>query len=155
MKECPSCKTVNEPNSSQCDCGYSFEPRASSVSFVAPQPLRSSNLPKILAYGFVIVCVVSMIRVYVGSPLGFRIVFKSSPSFTDTFVNLDDLMGMPNFAFSAQHPAVKRQLQEMGVIETDEQFERRIKDKIDRDFREGMRKTEEEQKRIMREMYGR
>ena len=96
-----------------------------------------------------------MIRVYVGSPLGFRIVFKSSPSFTDTFVNLDDLMGMPNFAFSAQHPAVKRQLQEMGVIETDEQFERRIKDKIDRDFREGMRKTEEEQKRIMREMYGR
>ena len=93
-----------------------------------------------------------MVCIYVGSPLGFRVVFKSSPSFTDTWVNLDDLIGMPNMFFAAQHPAVKRQLQEMGVIETDEQMERRIRQKIESEMDTARQKAEEEHKRLMQSL---
>ncbi|MCK5451680.1 MAG: hypothetical protein KAI70_07940 [Candidatus Omnitrophica bacterium] len=63
----------------------------------------------------------SLFRVYIGGSLGFKVVGKDYFSFKDTFVNLSDLDGMPREAFASKHPAVKKQLERMKIIRTDEQ----------------------------------
>ena len=83
-------------------------------------------------------------RVYYGGDFGFKIVAKNSYSFTDTIVNLDDLIGQPRIVVATQHAAVKRQLEEMGFIETDEQIQERVEQEIEAKQKEMMREYENE-----------
>ena len=43
---------------------------------------------------------------------------------------MDDIIGMPRFAVASQHPQVKRQLEDMGMVETDEQAKERFIDDV-------------------------
>jgi len=63
---------------------------------------------------------------------------------------MDDLSAMPRFAMAAQHPAVKRQLEEMGVIETDEQVRTRLTKVIENKNRRGDAKDSGATAMIMR-----
>lgn len=81
-------------------------------------------------------------RVYYGGGIGFKVVPKNSYSFTDTIVNLDDLFVMPRIAVASQHPAVKRQLEEMGVIKTDEEMEAEVRRKIMKDYENEIRRIQ-------------
>ena len=80
------------------------------------------------------------IRIYYGGGVGFKVVPKNSYSYVDTIVNLDNIFGMPRIIVAAQHPAVKKQLEEMGILETDE----RIKQRIQSEFKEKIRQHLEE-----------
>jgi len=79
------------------------------------------------------------IRIYYGGEIGMRVVLKASFSFKDTIVNLDDIFGQPRIVVATQHPAVKKQLEEMGIIETDDQG-----------FDRTMEKLQNETERLMR-----
>lgn len=99
----------------------------------------------------------SLIRVYHGGGIGLQVVLKDSPSFTDTVVNLDDIFGMPRIAVAAQHPAVKRQLEAMGLVKTDKAIEAETKERIQREMSEAMEKARrdvEEQAARMRRILG-
>ena len=88
------------------------------------------------------------VRVYTGGSIGFKITTKNSFSFTDTFINLDDILGKPNFVFSSEHPAVKKQLQEMGVIETDEQMRKRIEADLETQQAKAMEDYQQQMKKL-------
>lgn len=84
----------------------------------------------------VIVILTASFRVYYGGNIGLKIVIKKSFSFKDNIVNLDDIFGQPRIAVAINHPAVKQQLEDMGIIETDE----KVKEKI---YQEQMRRIYE------------
>lgn len=89
-------------------------------------------------------------RIYYGGGIGFKIVAKNSYSFKDTIVNLDDLLGQPRIVVALQHPAVKRQLEEMGIIETDEQIKAKVEQEIEAKQKEAMREYENKMREIQR-----
>ena len=95
----------------------------------------------VILIGLLLVIIAGFFRVYYGGGIGIRVVSKHSFSFKDTIVNLDDIIGQPRIVVAARHPAVKRQLEEMGIIQTDKQIEQRIRKEI-----------EEETKRLRREL---
>ncbi len=92
---------------------------------------RSTNIRLLIIVGIGVFLLCGFGRIYTGGGIGFKVMGKQSFSFKDTFVNLDDLMGMPRIAVAAQHPSVKRQLEDMGIIESDEEVERKIRKKIE------------------------
>lgn len=91
-------------------------------------------------------------RVYTGQPIGFKIIEKNSFSFTDTVVNLDDILGMPRIAVATQHPAVKRQMEEMGWTETDEVAQEKMEQKIKEKMAEAMQDSERQAKEMMQRL---
>jgi len=91
-------------------------------------------------------------RVYYGGDIGFRVVAKHSISFTDSVVNLDNLLGRPRIVVASEHPAVKRQLEEMGIIESDQQVQRRAMKDVEENSKRMMRDIENETRRIQREL---
>ncbi|MAH48849.1 hypothetical protein CMI37_23685 [Candidatus Pacearchaeota archaeon] len=75
----------------------------------------------LIIFAVVAMLLAGFLRVYHGGGLGFHIVAKDSFSFSDTIVNLDNILGQPRLVVMLRHPDVVRQLEEMGIIETLEQ----------------------------------
>lgn len=92
-----------------------------------------------------LLALLSMSRFYYGGGIGFRIMAKDSPAFHDTFVNLDEIFGMPRIAVAAQHPAVKRQLEGMGIVRTDDEAHEDTRRKVQQEIEKSM---EEARKRL-------
>jgi hypothetical protein len=90
-------------------------------------------------------------RVYYGAGVGTRVVEKDSFSFKDTIVNLDDLLGQPRIVVATGHPAVKRQLEQMGIIETDRQVQNRVRREISEEAMRIQNQMIEDAKRIRNE----
>jgi len=106
----------------------------------------------LILLGILVVVAVGFIRVYYGGEIGMRIVAKDSFSFKDTIVNLDDLLGQPRIVVATQHPAVKKQLERMGIVETDEQVQERVRREIEEESKRMMQDIEKETKRLQREL---
>jgi len=98
-------------------------PQGPSVPPEKPAGIAAYKKPLIIA-GIVLLMLLFG-RVYYGEGV-FRVTFKLAPGFTDTFVNLSEIMNMPRLAVAIKHPEVKRQLEQMGAIETDEQAQERF-----------------------------
>lgn len=88
---------------------------------------------RLVVYGVGLVLICGLFRVYYGGGIGVKVVWKESFSFQDTIVNVDDIVGMPRIVVATKHPQVKRQLEDMGIVETEEQAKKRMWDEIDRD----------------------
>ena len=125
-RTCPYCNQIINPAAFQCRfCGERLTPRDSSISWLLPAAVMLSCIAAILFCG--------LFRIYSGTPIPFiQIAPKESFSFTDTFVNLDSIFGQPRIVVAEQHPAVKRQLEEMGLVETDEVAERQATEEFNR-----------------------
>ena len=68
------------------------------------------------------------VHVIGGSNLdSWRIVRKGSFGYSETFINIDKVTGMPWVFAKSKYPIGCKVLQEKGHIETDEAFDRRIK----------------------------
>ncbi len=76
----------------------------------------------------VIVAGLGFVHVITGSNLASsRIVRKGTFAYSETFINIDKITGMPWVFAKSKYPIGCRVLQEKGHIETDEAFQRRIK----------------------------
>lgn len=158
--ECKECKKEISDKATSCPhCGIALEtPEKEYESELMKayedqkvEKKESNKWTKIIILAVFIFIAYGTLRVYTGGGLGFKITTKDSFSFTDTFVNLDDVLGKPNFVFSSEHPAVKKQLQKMGVIETDEQMQERIEADIKAKQEEMMKDIESQQAKAMAE----
>jgi len=89
--------------------------------------------------GAVVIILVLLLRVYYGGGVGLRIVFKGGPAFKDTVVNVDDMRVIPRIALASNHPAVKRQLEKMGIFEDDALARERIKGEMTKDLKKLLR----------------
>ncbi len=72
--------------------------------------------------------------------LPFHIAFKDLFGYSETFINIDKITGMPWIAAKSKYPIGCKVLQEKGYIELDEQFEKRVK----REFEEDLKKAQAE-----------
>ena len=72
----------------------------------------------ILAVG--LAATLGLLRIYHGSTIGTRIVAKGGFSFKDTIVNVDRILTLPRTELALKHPAIERQLEEMGVLTPEE-----------------------------------
>lgn len=109
------------------------------------------SISGLILIGITFCIFIGFLRIYYGGNIGLRIIAKQSFSFKDTIVNLDDLLGQPRIVIASQHPAVKRQLEDMGIIETDEQVQERIRIEIERETQKVMQEYKREIERIQRQ----
>ena len=72
--------------------------------------------------------------------LPFHIILKNSFGYSETFINIDKITGMPSIVAKSKYPIGCKILQKYGYIESDEQFEGRAK----REFEEDLKKTQAE-----------
>ena len=87
----------------------------------------------------VAVIAVASLRVYYGSEIGLRIVFKNGPALKDTVVNVDDMRIIPRITLASNHPAVKRQLEKMGIFENDAKIKEQIRNMMKKDLKQLLR----------------
>jgi len=98
---------------------------------------RSRYLVIIVA--IVAIVAIASLRIYYGSGIKLRIVFKNGPAFKDTVVNVDDMRVMPRITLASNHPAVKRQLEKMGIFENDAKVKERIRGTLKKDLKQLLR----------------
>jgi len=99
--------------------------------------MKKNQLTIIIAV--VVIVLVWGFRVYYGEGVGFRVVLKNGPAFKDTVVNVDDMRVMPRITLASNHPAVKRQLEEMGIFEADAAAKKRISGEMPKDLKKQFR----------------
>ena len=129
--------------------------RTPGVELPEPRTAENKAMPRrttVIIAAVLLAIIGGFLRIYYGGGIGIRIVAKHSFSFKDTIVNLDNLFGQPRIVIATKHPAVKRQLEEMGIIETDEQVEEQVRREIEEESKQMMREIEEETKRLQREL---
>jgi hypothetical protein len=159
---CEECGKEISNKALQCpNCGIilNAEVKIESQKNEAEQKNMNPNKIMIIVLLLVFFFSIGSLRIYTGGDIGFKLTSKESFSFTDTFVNLDDVFGKPRFLFANEHPAVKKQLEEMGILETDEQVQEKIEAEmrikqveILRDTEEQLAKTTKEYERQMRQL---
>jgi hypothetical protein len=82
----------------------------------------------------------------VSSSMGTKLVPKVHFTFSETFVSLDAITGMPFLQAKTQWPLAVKALQKEGLLESDDAF----KSRIEQGVQEDMRKAQEDIERQMR-----
>ena len=149
---CEECgKEISDKASACPHCGVPIQ------NEVKPEEIskNSSNNKWAIAIflAMVILIAFGMLRIYTGGGIGLKVTTKASFSFTDTFINMDDdVFGKPRMLFANEHPAVKKQLEEMGILETDEQVQDRVEAEMKVKQDEIMRDMEMQQAKMMHQI---
>jgi hypothetical protein len=78
---------------------------------------------------------------------GTRVIPKVHFTLAETFVSLDAITGMPFIAARTKYPLTVKALQREGMLETDEQFERRVRQETEAEMEQARRRAEEEWRR--------
>jgi len=82
----------------------------------------------VLIAAAVVIVGLGFVHVISGSNLpSHRVILKDSFGYSETFINIDKITGMPWVFAKAKYPIGCKVLQDKGHIETDEEFEQRIK----------------------------
>lgn len=82
----------------------------------------------------------AFVHVIYGGSVGFDIAKKDFPGFKDTFINVNEICGMPWIAATSEHPVAVRVLQREGYIESE--FERA--ERINREAQENIKRFQEQ-----------
>ncbi|UCE49898.1 MAG: hypothetical protein JSW47_07035 [Phycisphaerales bacterium] len=118
-ERCPSCGAPTAARRAKQQIRQQMKRREKWVKLCAAVLLVAATVV-IIGLGFV--------HVISGSNLpSRRIVRKGSFGYSETFINIDKITGMPWVFAKSKYPIGCKVLQEKGHIESDEVFERRIK----------------------------
>ena len=128
--------------SAKLDSAISEMPALSGTPAAKGDAAGKLILAIVLCAGFLLV-VFGRIHIITGRYLDMpRIVLKESFGFSETFVNMDAILAMPQLAAISRYPLSVRVLQRERLIESNDEFQERAR-----------RDTEKELDRIMRSSY--
>jgi len=96
---------------------------------------------------FIVVLSLSFVHIITGGYVGFAIVPKNTIGFKDTFINVDEITGMPWIVATSKYPIAVKILQQEGIIESDEARERRLHSEM----MESMERSKKEFEMLMNE----
>ncbi len=137
--QCKECKKQVSEEAEKCPhCGA---PGEKYKIFKEKKWYKKTSVTLFVA-SILIVIGIGFVHIITGSNLDlpFHIVLKDSFGYSETFVNIDKITGMPCMAAKSKYPIGCKVLGNNGYIESDEQFDRRVK----REFEEDMKKTQSE-----------
>ena len=117
-------RLINSPNSIpdlspvNPSCPHCGAPQNTSV----PGSPKRKQWTLLLTIPLLLAVVVGSVHFVTGSSVGFHVVRRESFSFSEFFVNVDSITGMPWVAARSRFPLGCRVLQREGVIESNEGF---------------------------------
>lgn len=113
---------------------------------VSPPKAPSSITPWVISFAILVGAFLGNVHLITGSEIeGFRLVRKGSFGFSETFINVDMITGMPWLAAQTRFPIGCRILQREEIIESEANMKSRTQ-------REILNKFEESQREILRLM---
>ncbi len=80
---------------------------------------------------------------------GAKMLPKASFGYAETFVNTDEIIGVPMFVAMAQHPLGVKALVRAGYLESPEQVQRRVQEEFKNEMDKAMAKSQEDFRRLM------
>lgn len=99
---------------------------------------KKKNLIALAVFGlFAIVFGMARFHVITGGSLDFpRVVMKDSIGFKETFINVDEITGMPWVSAMSRYPIGVRVLQRENIIESNEERKQRHKEEFDKEMKD-------------------
>lgn len=82
------------------------------------QALKSHSSEIVLV--LILILLFACTRIYYGGEQGVMIVWKGELNLSDTLVNLDEMLNMPPQKLLEQHHSIYNQLEDMGMLNTDQ-----------------------------------
>jgi hypothetical protein len=150
-RRCPYCKEEIHPSAIKCKhCGTDLVP----TSHSAPAP--EAGNPFMAVFRSAIILAIGVLvftasfHIITGEAVGIRIRPRTSFGFGEFIINVDAITGMPYFSAKTRFPIGCKILQREGLIETEEQFERRVEAETKRKLEEAQREAEAEIRKAMR-----
>jgi hypothetical protein len=136
--ECSECQKEISDKAEKCPhCGASTP----STEIKQQKKWYEKTSVTLFVLALLIVIGFGFIHIITGSNLSIpHVVLKDSFGYSETFINVDKITGMPWVAAKSKYPIGCKVLGNKGYIESDEQFDRRVK----REFEEDMKKTQAE-----------
>jgi len=155
LRHCPSCGAALRVDAVYCPkCEPEMAPRdvklpehltARADARPSPPPRSHGTLITLVAL-FLLALVYLYATVHVvATRQGTVFVRKVSWSFGETFVNLDAIQGTPYLVAKARWPLAVAALQRDGYLETEEQFQARVKREVEAEMQ---RAAEEQQRQL-------
>lgn len=87
-----------------------------------------------------------------GKNIGFTVAKRASFGFSEMFINVDQITGMPYIAARTQYPLGCQVLARIGVIESDEAFQARVRMEEQAEMHKAMQEAQQQQEAYMRSM---
>lgn len=170
LKECSKCKNLVPDSESICDqCGS--DEFSISDATKKPAAVNHTNKSKttakkripskkelfirnIVAGAVLVILITGKYHFVHGSTYtGDFIISKVSFSFSETFINTDQIMNVPVIAAKSNWPLAVAALQKEGFLESDTNREKRIKAEVEAEFRKNQAEAEEAEKQARRDLY--
>ena len=142
LKKCQECDNIVSDQAEKCPrCGASIKSVKAKTELKMQKKWYERSSITLCIAAFLILIGFGFIHIITGiaSPLGLPIdiALKDSFGYSETFVNADKVTGMPWIAAKSQYPLGCKVLQRKHYIESDDEFEERVK-----------KETQEELKRL-------
>lgn len=107
----------------------------------------------ILSIGFILL--ISKIHIISGGGVGFKIVIRESFGFSELFINVDQITGMPWIAAQSRFPLGCRVLARERIIESASEFKERTTREVQKQIDDAMQDAQKEYEKLMRDIeYG-
>jgi hypothetical protein len=131
----PAAELLDPPSEAvqRASTSHASEPESKKPASAKPWTL-------LLTVPVLVVLIVGNFHVVTGSDAGMRVVHRDSSSFSEFFVDADAITGMPWIAARSRYPLGCKVLQREGLIESDSEFQERMRRKAEEDAKEFQRK---------------
>lgn len=153
LVKCSECgKEVSDQSNICVGCGAPIKKADPKPSLPKKPWYERTSVTIGILFGLVLIGL-GFVHVVRSSKMNFpELCWKASFGYSETFINIDEITGMPIFSAKSKFPLSVRALQENGYVETDEQIQRRVQGEFERKQKEMQERVEKNMEEIREKM---